>query len=288
MRDAWVVIFRYVALLFFFGYTGIAHFTGLYLTMLFTDSVYVGIDPTSGRKAFTYAALDGDLNLVALADAELEELTAFLGGQRAAVVAVNGPSGVNRGLVRRKLESESLTPGLHQIRGAEMRLAEYELRERGIPVSGTPARADLCPAWMQIGFQVYARLAKLGFKPLAEQDGADYQWLETHPHACFCVMLDQIPLPKPTLEGRLQRQLILYERGLRIKDPMNFFEEITRFKLIKGILPTEYIYGAEMLDVLAAGYTAWLAANRPGQVTSIGSATEGLIVLPAKELKAKY
>ncbi|HEY2980276.1 MAG TPA: DUF429 domain-containing protein [Anaerolineales bacterium] len=256
--------------------------------MLFTDSVYVGIDPTSGRKAFTYAALDRDLNLIALADADLEELTAFLGGQRAAVVAVNGPSAINRGLVRKKLESESLTPGLHQIRGAEMRLAEYELRERGISVSGTPGRADLCPAWMQFGFQVYARLAKLGFQELSAGEGADYRWLETHPHACFCVLLEQIPLPKPTLEGRLQRQLALFERGLRIKDPMDFFEEITRFKLVKGILPTEQIYPAEILDVLAAGYTAWLAANKPEQVTSLGNASEGLIVLPAKEIKSKY
>ena len=35
--------------------------------MFFTDSVFVGVDPTSGRKDFTYAALDDNLDLVALA-----------------------------------------------------------------------------------------------------------------------------------------------------------------------------------------------------------------------------
>ena len=129
--------------------------------MLFTDSVYVGIDPASGRKSFAYAALDRDLHLVTLADGELDDLTAFLGAQRSAVVAILAPSSVNQGLVRRKLESESLTPGMH-IRGADLRMAEYDLRERGITVTGTPARVESCPAWMQSGFDLYKKLAKMG------------------------------------------------------------------------------------------------------------------------------
>ena len=68
---------------------------------------------------------------------------------------------------------------------------------------------------------------------------------------------------------------------------MNFFEEITRFKLMKGILPTDQVYAADMLDVLAAAYTAWMAANRPDQVSAIGEASEGQIIVPGK-LKAKY
>ncbi len=256
--------------------------------MFFTDSVYVGIDPASGHKAFAYAALDRELNLITLADGEMEDLTAFLGAQRAAVVAVNAPSCVNQGLVRKKLERQSLTPGLRQIRGAEFRLAEYDLRQRGISVTGTPARQELCPAWMQSGFALYAKLSKMGFEPYPSKEGSGYQWLETHPHACFCALLEQSPLPKPTLEGRLQRQLLLYERKLRIKDPMVFFEEITRFKLMKGILPNDLIYPAEMLDVLAAAYTAWLAANHPENIIMIGDSQEGQMVLPVQELKEKY
>ena len=255
--------------------------------MLFTDSVYVGIDPASGRKSFSYAALDRGLNLVALADAEMEDLMAFLAAQRDAVVAVNAPSKVNRGLVRKRMEQERLSPGLHQIRGADLREAEHELRSRGIAVTGTPNRAELCPAWIQAGFQLYAKLDALGFQALS-QDAGNHRWLETHPHACFCVMLEQIPLPKPTLEGRLQRQLILHERGLRIKDPMDFFEEITRFRLMRGILPTEAIYPAETLDLLVAAFTAWLATEHPEQTYCLGDAQEGQIVLPAAELKPKY
>jgi hypothetical protein len=253
--------------------------------MLFTDSVCVGIDTTSGRKAFTYAAIDRDLNLIALAEAELEEVAAFLGGQRSAAVAVNAPSHINAGLVRKNLERQSLTP--HQLRGVDMRIAEYELRERGIAVSGTGSREMLCPAWVQVGFALYRKLSKLGFKSYPDEGGS-YQWLETHPHACFCVILGRCPLPKPTLEGRLQRELILFEHGLRIRDPMNFFEEITRHKLMNGILPLELVYYPEQLDALVAAYTAWLAVEKPAGLTRLGNKQEGFITLPSPLLKEKY
>jgi len=254
--------------------------------MFFTDSVYVGVDPASGRKDFTYAAIDNELNLIAMKDADMDDLAAFLGGQKSAVVAVNAPSQVNRGLVKRKLEKSSLTPG-QTFRGVDMRLVEYELRERGISVAGTPSREELCPAWMQVGFAFYRKLSKLGFKPFGTDD-ATHQWLESHPYACFCVLLEQTPFPKPTLEGRLQRQLKLYDKGLRINDPMGFFEEVTRFKLMKGILPTEMLYSPDQLDVLVAAYTAWLAPHRPEEVTSLGDKKEGQMVLPVEDLKEKY
>ena len=253
--------------------------------MLFTDSIFVGIDPTSGRKSFTYAALDRDLNLIALTGGEMEDVTAFLAGQKAARVAINAPSSVNHGLLREKLRQEMLTP--HQIRGADMRLGEYELRERGIPVSGTPSRVESCPSWVQLGFELYRKLDKMGFARFPQKESS-YQILETHPHACFCKLVDKNLFPKPTLEGRLQRQLILYERGLRIKDPMEFFEELTRHKLLNGILPLEFIYLPEILDALVAAYMAWLTSERPAEITQVGNEQEGIIILPMTAPKEIY
>ena len=253
--------------------------------MLFTDSVFVGIDPASSHKSFVYAALDRGLNLVSLADAELEDILAFLGGQESATVAINAPSGVNHGLAREMLKKNSLTP--HQIRGAGLRMAEHELRERGIAVSGTPANAAMCPAWVQSGFELYRKLMKMGFVHYPQTDAA-HQILETHPHACYCALAGQAVLPKPSLEGRMQRQLLLHERGVRVKDPMDFFEEITRYKLTRGIWPMELLCLPEQLDALAAAFTAWMAINKPNEITSIGDTSEGAIVLPVKELKEKY
>ena len=140
---------------------------------------------------------------------------------------------------------------------------------------------------MQLGFDLYRNLQKMGYQQYSG-GASSQQTLETHPHACFCVLLGQSPLSKPTLEGRLQRQLILHERGIHIKDPMDFFEEITRHRLLKGILPIDLIYLPEYLDALVAAYTGWLSMNAPGQVMKVGEEREGQIVLPAGELKARY
>ena len=253
--------------------------------MLFTDSAFIGITPASGHKSFTYTALDRDLNLIALADGEVDDVTAFIAGQSSATVAVNAPVGLNRGLVRDMVKRKMLTP--YQIRRSELRLAEYELRERGIAVTKTPASADLCPVWMKTGFELYRKLGKMGFQKYPEKDSA-YQILETNPHACYCVMAGHVPLARLSLEGRLQRQIILYEHGLRIKDPMDFFEEITRYKLAKGIWPMELLYLPDQLDALAAAYTAWLVVEKQEKTTGVGDIQEGQIVLPGTELKDRY
>jgi len=130
--------------------------------MLFTHTAYIGIDPTAGRSPFTYAALDDERNLLALADGELEDVLTFVGNFPAATAAVNAPSRVNAGLVRKRLEKQTLTP--HSLRGLDLRVAEHDLRERGISVSATPSREETCAGWVQLGFSLYKRLAKMGFR----------------------------------------------------------------------------------------------------------------------------
>ncbi len=254
--------------------------------MLFSNATFIGIDATGGRKPFTYAALDGDARLFALGDGEMEEVLAFLGGQRSACVAVNAPPRANLGVVKNGAQMSAFGPAHLPGRAVDMRLAEFQLRERGITVAHTPAREDLCPAWMRVGFEFYRKLGGMGFRPFpSDREGCC--WLETHPHAVFCALIGKIPLPKMSLEGRLQRQLVLYEAGLEIKDPMDFFEEITRHRILKGNLPLEVIYAPEALDALSAAYTAFVAIQKPDQLTTFGDPHEGVLYLPG-ELKEKY
>jgi hypothetical protein len=256
--------------------------------MLFDATTFIGVDPSGGRKPFTYAALDGDCKLLALGDGEMEEVLAFMGGQRSAYVAVNAPRQPNKGLVKQDEIKRSLA-SLHQPgRGAEMRISEHLLREHGIVVANTPSRADLAPTWMQMGFTFYQKLLAMGYICYPEGGEATHQWMETHPHAAFCVMLGQAPLQKHSLEGRLQRQLILHEVGVGIPDPMNFFEEVTRHRLLKGLLPVDHLYQPGQLDALSAAYTAFAAAKHPDQIILIGEPEEGRIVVPVAELKQKY
>jgi predicted nuclease with RNAse H fold len=250
-----------------------------------SNTKYIGIDPSGGRQTFTYAVIDEDCQLVLIGSGEEEELLLLLRGQKATLVAFNAPRCPNKGLVRKKLEELYHMPG--QLRGADMRLAEYELRERGISVSPTASRSETCAPWMQMGFEFYRKLVGIGFQPLNSQN-ATHQFLETHPHAAFCALLGQLLLPKPSVEGRLQRQLILYGKNMGIKNPMDYFEEITEHRLLKGILSTQSIYSTEELDALVAAFTAFMAASHPSEVVWIGNSEEGQIVLPVSVLKEVY
>jgi hypothetical protein len=252
--------------------------------MTFSPDIYLGIDPTAGRSPCTWAALDASCALVTLACGELDQALAFADGHSAALVAVNAPPRPNRGLVREKLAATQ-TSG--HLRGADMRLVEHELRQRGIAVPPTPSRPELCAAWTQMGFSLHHQLDELGFCPYPG-GAVSRQRLETNPHAVFCALLGQLPLPKPTLEGRLQRQLALHAQGADITDPMDFFEEITRHRFLRGILPMEYIYTSEELDALAAAFTAWCVLNRPDEVIAVGEKEEGQLILPVAELREEY
>lgn len=249
-----------------------------------SPEIYLGIDPTAGRSPYTWAALDADCRLVMLAGGELEEVLALVGSHGSASVAVNAPPRPNRGLVRAKLAGEQASGNL---RGADMRLVEHLLRLRGISVPPTPSRPETCSSWIQMGFNLHRNLEELGFQLFPTAD-ATRQRMETNPHAVFCALLGQIPLPKPTLEGRLQRQLALHGMGEDITDPMEFFEEITRHKILLGALPMDFIYTPEELDALAAAFTAWSAVNSPVELTIVGEKDEGQMILPIQELKEMY
>lgn len=253
--------------------------------MLFDAAVFVGVDPAGGRKPFTWAAVDARGRLLALADGEIDDALAFLGGLQTAVVAVNAPARPNQGLVR--AVRLTLPPIGTSGRGMDMRLAEHTLREHGINVAGTPSKRELCSNWVQAGFDFYRRMRELGFEPEAASKPGR-RWVETHPQAAFAALAGTIPLPRASLEGRLQRQLLLYENRLGIHDPMDFFEELTRFKLLKGTLPLEKVYSPEQLDAQVAALTALWVANRPDDVCRVGDEAEGQVWLPVKELKEKY
>ena len=114
------------------------------------------------------------------------------------------------------------------------------------------------------------KIAQMGLKSYTAKV-TPKQLLETNAQDCFRTLIGKSPLPRRTFEGRVQRGLILYDQGLRITDPMDFFEEITRHHMLGGVFPNELLYSASELDALAAAYIAWLAVNEPGQVKIMGN-----------------
>ncbi len=255
--------------------------------MFISGSSFIGLDPTAGRKPFAYAALDDSLRLIALGGGSLEEVLAFAGGQREAFVAVCAPRRPSQRLMERPEIRDSLNPPPRPGRWTNFRLAEYLLRQHRISCYKTPADEKACPNWMQMGFHVYQRLEKMGYQPYPSTDHA-LQWLEVYPYACYCTLLGHSPLPKHSLEGRVQRQLVLHKQKIGLPDPMDMVKSITAQHLLQGNLPIDNLYSQGELDALVAAYTAWKAANHPDQITTLGDASEGLVVLPAGELKRRY
>jgi hypothetical protein len=255
--------------------------------MFSSYTTFIGIDPTAGLKPFTYAALDQDLHLLALGEGSIDDMLAFAGGQRQAYVAVCAPTNPNLGLMNRAEVRESLSPPPRPGRWLNFRVAEYQLRQYNIACPQTYANSEECANWMRMGFSLHQKLRSAGYCPYPGGE-APLQLLEVYPHACYCVMLGVTPFPKYTFEGRIQRQLALQEKNVRVADPMRLFEEITRHKLLQGILRTDDLLSSGELDALAGAYTAWKAALHPVEVTLVGHPEEGQVVIPAPQLKEKY
>ena len=250
--------------------------------MLFEKSTFLGIDPTAGERPFVYAALDGELQLLALGQGGMEDILAFAAGQQQAVAAVCAPRQPNTGVMARPEVRQNLNPPPKPGRWRDFRLADFMLRQRGISIPQTPAEAAKCSNWMRNGFELHRRLEALDYKRYPSEE-AVCPVMEVYPFACYVTLLGGIsPFPKGTLEGRVQRQLVLYEARLDVSDPMEFFEEITRHRLLKGQLPDQSLYSAGELDALVAAYTAWLAAFHPERVEVLGNRDEGEVVVPVK------
>lgn len=257
--------------------------------MFFTDVVYIGVDPSSGNRPLRYAALDHELKLVALDEVDLESLLAFISSLDLAIVAVDAPQGPNKGLMKEPSVREhyNLRPGGETWEA--WRVCEYELRSRNIRLYNTPQDPAQARGWVQSGFDLFRRLETLGFRAFIQGEEAHKRMLiEARSHAGYTVLLERRPFLKDTLEGRLQRQLVLYLEGVDLDNPMHALEEITRHHLLTGHLPLERLHEPESLDAMMAAYTAFLVGRHPDRTSQVGRREEGLITLPAAELKDLY
>ncbi len=244
------------------------------------DTVYIGIDPTAGRRPMDYAILDGDLRLVARGLGKLEKVLDAVRQYALAVVAVDAPQSPNAGLMATTARRENYGLPAHTATWADYKVGEYELRQRGIRLYNTPGEVEAAPKWMQLGFELYAALRAEEFQFYQPGGDAPRQVLEVHPHASYTVLLGHVPMRKDSLEGRLQRQLVLFREGLDLPDPMDAFEEITRHHLLEGTLTLPGLFTHDELDALVSAYTAYLAARHPERITPVGDPVEGQIIVP--------
>jgi hypothetical protein len=240
---------------------------------------YLGVHIASGKTPYFLTVYRGGQRLEFLESVALEDVLEWAAVDGDIFLAINAPSRLNQGLLAKP---EMLPPDLPAPSAAQqnrMRLVEYELKQAGLPVGGTPDTLLKCPRWMQRGFTLYERLGEMGFVPYPAQESGK-QWLEIKADAAVQRLLKCAPYRARTIEGQLQRQLLLHEIGLPVPDPMAFLEEVSRYRLLNGILPLDDLLPPGALNALLAAYIAQLAHQSPGKVTRFGSAHEGVITLP--------
>lgn len=251
--------------------------------MLFTRSTYIGVYiPPAGKQLF-YAAVDGKLKPMALGVGALNDILAFLGGQQQALAAINGPWQPNQSFMADEAYRQKLDPAPKPGRWEDLRVGEYLLGQRGYPVYQTPALQNKAKAWMRTGFKLHQRLEALGYRQFSSR--GDHALFEAAPEISFYKWLGKTPLLATSLEGRIQRQLVLYDLGMDIPDPMRFFEEVTRYRILQGELPQAGLYPLGEIQALANAYMAWAASHSPEEISTVGDEQEGQITLPSKSLK---
>lgn len=249
-----------------------------------TIQVYIGIDISIGPKPVTFIALDLDQQAMAIGEGDVPDALAYAAGQmNGALVAVNAAACPNKGRMKRADVRKGLTPPPPKGKYTALRQAEYELIRAGMEVPETPSSAEKSLPWVRRGFTLVEKLETMGYVPFPNENKPDQpirQWLETNADAGFWSRLGVVPLPSGTLEGRIQRQLALKDEELKVPDAMDFFEEVTRYKILKSNLPTQNIFPQAEINAWMAAHTAWLAVNAPEKIKAYGEPEEGVIFLP--------
>jgi hypothetical protein len=250
------------------------------------STTFIGVDLKGGKRSYTYAALDGRMKLAAYGQGRLDDVFAFIGGCQTVLCAVNAPIHFcpEGGAVIFQDTLFPIAPHRGRKRTGGMRYAEHILMARGISAQNAPTRQDLPQAqvWIRRGFQFVELLEEAGFKPWPSE-GSEKQYLEVQAEAAFWHWLETRPLNEDSLEGRIQRQLVLSEMNLDVPDPMIFFEEVTRYKLLKGQLSMSALFSIRELNAMICALTAYLMVTDETRVASFGNRDDGVIYLPNRK-----
>jgi len=252
--------------------------------------VYIGLDPTAGRRPINYAILDDDLRLLECGLGKLAQVLEVIAAHPVAMVAIDAPQTPNAQLLIQPEYRARLGLPLNTATWANFRVGEYELRRRGLSLYNTPGENETAPKWVQLGYELYAALKAQGFTAYQPGQSVEKQFLEVHPHACYAALLGHLPYRKDTLEGRLQRQLVLNREGVDVADGMEAVEEITRHHLLAGTLSLPGLRTHDELDAIVSAYTAYMVVTQPDLTTAVGDPVEGQIILPvpAESFKEIY
>lgn len=246
--------------------------------MVSERTVFLGIDPGSGREGMTYVALDIEKRVLAIGGGKIQDVLAFAAGQFDVLAAVNCLIKPLKEPSSSEVQQRLFPEFADDLFGRLRKEAAERLEASGGGGISSLAEKDSRSAQQRSEILVQ-QLKELGYCAFPDED-QKRQWLRFSAQAAFLSLGGGRLFASRSLEGRLQRQLILFEEKLPLKDPMDFFEEVTRRRLLLGRLPYEMIYAPGELNALVGAYTAWLAVFEEQRVSKQEDGSEGGWALP--------
>jgi hypothetical protein len=250
---------------------------------------FIGLSVISARKPLHVVVLDAEMRTLFAGMLPLAQALEQIDKYPQAVCAIDTPLGVNQGILAGV--NGRLRYGLpaNATLWQDFRVCEFMIAQAGMKIANTPPPDVPASVRTQLGWQVVEALRQLGFVNYRPGifDSAR-QLVETHPESAYTVCLGHLPRPKSHLFGQLQRQMVLYDVGLDVQNPLRLFDEISRQQVLLGKWQLQEILPVEQMDAHMAAYTAWLAMENSGQLSLLGDPLEGQIALPMSPLKRKY
>lgn len=240
---------------------------------------FIGIDLNAPRGSLSLAILDGSKRILFRGCLPISDLPSKLTTSPVVIAAITSPITLNEGLMADEENRAALSTPPAKNRYSNLRACEYELILRGFSTPRTPSVYDDCSPALKRALRFSSQLAALGFQRWPTP-GSERQLMEVHPDGAFAALLGNKLNSAASLEGRIQRQLLLQEEHVNVRDPMTFFEEVTRHRMLTGNLPEGIVLSVSELNALVAAFTAWSGYTNPTEVARLGDANEGRIILP--------
>jgi predicted nuclease with RNAse H fold len=216
----------------------------------------VAVSLTCGRST---AAVDGWFEADAGRKEGLSALLDWVVSRSPSAVAVDAPQGFNRRLMA----------------GSTLRVCDWELRRRGLPLYQVPQRGAEVPGWMQTGYDIFRGLARRDFERprgdgLPASFGQAQAVLEVYPYASFAALLREAQVAGTlSVEQRLLRKTTGDGALLRLR--------LLRLARLEWDWWLRYL-DHDHIDAMAAAGTAWRYLT--GAATGVGDEREGLLWLP--------
>ena len=238
------------------------------------ESIFIGVEINSRPPYYTLIGIDANQTCQLDFSGNWEELMPQLAEFNKVIMAVNTPISPNNGFLTHS-QRKKHKPG----KWPDVRRIEYELEEYGAPIYHTPKKKSNLLAAQQYGFDLIENLQTTGFRQFGGEE-QDKVYFEAPAETAFWSIDRKTIFEGDSFIGRIQRQLLLLELGFQMPDPMDFFEEVTRFKLKTGKAPLDMILDMPRLNAWICAYTAWQQKQNPSRTAKLGYPQEGFIYLP--------